>query len=82
MFFGAEAKFTLKESGWMCQHFGKGSDAYVKRFHEKVLDCCYLVAENMLVDVCLHEVVEDYLTYLETYHFPPSRGWWTAKVNH
>lgn len=59
----------MEELGWICEHLGKGSDACVKSFHEKVLDCYDAVAENMLVDVCLHEVVEDYLTYLENVSF-------------
>lgn len=30
----------------------------MKRFHEKVLDCCDPVAEDVLVDVCLHRMIE------------------------
>lgn len=35
-------------------------DTYLKRFHEKALDCCNPVAKDVLVDVCLNGLVEDY----------------------
>lgn len=40
---------------------------FVCRFHEKVLDCCDLVVEEMLVDVCLYCMTEN---FLENSSFP------------
>lgn len=34
-------------------------DAYMKRFHEKASDWCNLVAEDVLVDICIHGMIED-----------------------
>lgn len=45
-FFCAEAKFTLVEIG-ACQYPYDDLDAYVNRFHEKVLDCCDPMAEKV-----------------------------------
>lgn len=41
----------------MRQYQGKDLDAYVKSFHEKALGCCNLVADDMVVDVCLHGMI-------------------------
>lgn len=43
-------------------------DAYVKHFHERALDCCDLVAEDVLVDICLHGMREDYHVHLNIVH--------------
>lgn len=63
-FFCVEAKFTLAELGRTCPYQGEHLDAYVKRFHEKAMDCCDPVTEDALVDVCLHSVIEGYQIYL------------------
>lgn len=39
-------------------------DAYVKLFHEQTLDYCDLIAEDVLVNVCHHGIIEDYRVYL------------------
>lgn len=44
-------------------------DPYVKRFHKKALDCCNPVAKDVLVDICLHGMVEDHQIYLENLSF-------------
>lgn len=41
----------------------------MKRFHEKVLDCCDLVIENVLVYVCLDGMIKEYIIYLENLSF-------------
>lgn len=33
-------------------------DAYVKRSYKKTLDCSDLVVEDLLVDICFHEIIE------------------------
>lgn len=52
-FFCIEPKFTLTKLGITHQYLGEDLDAYVKRFHEKPLYCCDLVAEEVPVDVGL-----------------------------
>lgn len=42
---------------------------YVKIFLVEVLDCCGSVAKDMLVDVCIHGIVEDYIIYIENLSF-------------
>lgn len=49
----------------MHQYLGRNPDAYIKRFYEKAFDCCIPVNEDILVDVCLHGMIEDKHTYLE-----------------
>lgn len=44
-------------------------DACVKRFHEKVLNCCDLAAEKVLVDVGFHDITEEYQSFLENLSF-------------
>lgn len=39
-------------------------------FHERALDCCEPVAEKVLVDVCLHDMLEDYRIFSEDLSFP------------
>lgn len=53
-FFYAEAKFTVAELDRTQQYSGEYLDVYLRRFHEKVLDCYDLVKEKVLVNVCLH----------------------------
>lgn len=56
-FFFAEAKYTLTELGRTRHYAGEDLDLYVKRFHDKPLD---LVDEEVLVNVCLHEMNDEY----------------------
>lgn len=44
-------------------------DAYVKRFHERALACCFSMAKNVLVDVYLCAILEEYRVHLETLSF-------------
>lgn len=44
-------------------------DMYVKRFHEKALDYYDPVAKEVLVNVCLHGVFEEYRIFLENLSF-------------
>lgn len=34
-------------------------DAYTRRFHERALDYCDLMAKDVLVDVCIHDMMEE-----------------------
>lgn len=45
-------------------------DLYVKRFHEKVLDYCDLVDEEVLVDICLHAWSISTVSSLKTFPSP------------
>lgn len=45
------AKFSLAELESTEQFPDKDQDLYVRRFHEKALDCCYPVEEEVLVNV-------------------------------
>lgn len=47
---------------------GKDLDRYVRKFHEKVLDCCDLVYEEVLVNVCLL-VWDEYRAFLKDLSF-------------
>lgn len=58
-FFCAEVKFTLAELGRMFHYPMEDSNAYVKRFHEKKMDYYDSVIEDVLVDVCLHQMIEN-----------------------
>lgn len=40
-------------------------DAYVNYFHERALDCCDPVAEDVLVDICLHDMREENHVHLK-----------------
>lgn len=57
----AQIKFSLTELDQRHQHPEEDPDAYMRRFPERVLDCCDLVNEEVLVDVCLHVMKEEYL---------------------
>lgn len=52
------------------QYPGKYLDLCVKRFHEKALDCCGLIEEEVLVNVCLHGINDEYRVFLENLTFP------------
>lgn len=68
-FFFAEARYTLAELGRTRQYPGKDLDLYVKRFHDKTLDCVDPVDEEVLVNVCLHGMNNEYEVFLETLTF-------------
>lgn len=68
-YFYAEAKFTLTKLGRTRQHPGEGLDAYLRRFHKRATDRCYLVAEKVLFDVCIHYMLEEYMTFLKNLSF-------------
>lgn len=55
--------------GRTLQYPGEDLDAYFKHFHERALDYYDLVAEDMLVDVCLHGMIEGYHVHLEMFSF-------------
>lgn len=42
-------------------------DTYVKRFHEKAMACYNSMVEDVLVEVGLHGVIEDYRIYPRVY---------------
>lgn len=44
-------------------------NAYVTKFNEKELDSYNPVAKNILVDICLHGMIEDYRIYLKNLSF-------------
>lgn len=44
-------------------------DAYVRRFHEKALDYCDPIAEEVFVDVCLYGMLEEYKILFENLSF-------------
>lgn len=44
-------------------------DLHVKRFHEKALICCDPVDEEVLVNVCLHGINDEYRVFLENLTF-------------
>lgn len=56
--FYTEGKFILAELGRMDHYPRKDLDTYMKRFHEKGLDHCDPIAEYVLIDVCLHGMIE------------------------
>lgn len=50
-FFFAKAKYTLAELGHTRQYAGEDLDLYMKRYHDKALDCVDPVDEEILVNV-------------------------------
>lgn len=44
-------------------------DLYVRRIQEKTLDCCNTVDEEVLVNACLHGMLDEYHVYLENLSF-------------
>lgn len=63
----AEANFTLIELNYIHQRPGDNLDIYMKRFYDKALDSCNPTEERMLVDICLHGMLEEsriWRTYL------------------
>lgn len=69
-FFFTEAKYTLAELGRSRQYAAKDLDLYVKRFHDRALDCVDPVDEEVLVNVCLHGMNDEYRVFLENLTFP------------
>lgn len=68
-FFFTEAKYTLAELGCTLQYACQDLDLYVKRFHDKALDCVDLVDEEVLVNICLHGMNDKYSIFLEHVKF-------------
>lgn len=68
-FFFAEVQYTLAELGQPPQYVGEDLDAYIKRFHDKAHDCIVLVLEEVLVNVCLHGMDDEYKVSLENLTF-------------
>lgn len=56
----------MLEHSQMNQYPGVDLDVYVKRFNEKALDGYDPVAKDVLVDIFLHKMIEDYQIYPET----------------
>lgn len=61
------AKFSLAKLGRTRRHPRVDLNAYVMRFHERALDCCNLMAEEVIVDVCFHGMLEEYCIFLEMF---------------
>lgn len=68
-FFFIEAKYTLAELDRTRQCAGEDLDLYVKRFHDKALDCINPVDEEVLVNVCLYGMNDEYRVFLENLTF-------------
>lgn len=68
-FFYAEAKFTSAELG-QTRHYADDLDLYVRWFHEKGARLCDPVDEEVLVNVYLHVMVNEYLVHLDNLSFP------------
>lgn len=68
-FFFAEAKYTLAELGRTTQYASEDLDLNVKRFHDKALDYVDPVEEEILVNVCLHDMNDEYQVFLENLTF-------------
>lgn len=68
-FFFTEAKYNFAELGRTRQYAGEDLDPYVKRFHDKALDCVNPVDEEVLVNMCLHGMNDEYRVFLENLMF-------------
>lgn len=73
-FFFTKAEYTLADLRRTRQYKivnnpGKDLDLNVKRFHEKTLDCVDPVNEEVLVNVCLHGMNDEYRVFLENLTF-------------
>lgn len=49
------------------QYVGEDLDLYVKMFHDKALACVDLVDEEVLANVCLHDMNHEYRIFLENF---------------
>lgn len=65
----AQAKFSLVELRRVRQRSWEDLDTYMKRFYNKALDYCDLVEERILVDVCLHYMLEECRIFFENLFF-------------
>lgn len=43
---------------------------YIRRFHEKALGCCDPAGKEILVNVCLQDMLEENKLFLENLAFP------------
>lgn len=68
-FFFAKPKYTLSKLGQTRQYAGEDLDLYVKRFHDKALDCIDPVDEEVLVNVCLYDMKDEYRVFLKSLTF-------------
>lgn len=75
-FFYAEPKYTLAELARMRQYPGDDLDLYFKRFRGKELDCSDPVDEQVLVNVYLHSMDNEYRVFVEYLSSPPFPSWW------
>lgn len=58
--------FFLAELGCIHQHLGEDLDT-CEEVMRQAIDCCDPVEERMTVNVCLHDMMEEYLIFLDTY---------------
>lgn len=58
-FFCAKTKFTLAELRSISQSLTEDLNACVRRFHEKSLGYCNLVAEEVLGDEYFHDMMDE-----------------------
>lgn len=68
--FCAEAKYTLAEFGCTRQFPSEDLNLYVRKFQEKALDCCDLIDEDVLVNVFLHDMNNEYGVFLKNLSVP------------
>lgn len=80
-FFHAEAQFSVSKLGLIWEASGKDLDTYVKRFHDKAVDYCNPLEEEVLVNVCLHRMQKEYCIFLENLSSQPSPSWWTSSLH-
>lgn len=66
-----EAKFTLAELGLTRHYLGENLDVCVRRLHEKDMDCCDPMEKEVLLNMCLHGMAEEYRIFLENQSFSP-----------
>lgn len=64
-FFCVEAKYTLAKLCRTWQYPGEDLNLFVKRFHEKALECSDPVDEEILVNVCLYDMDNGCRVFLE-----------------
>lgn len=53
---------------------------YLRRFHEKALDCCDPVDKVVLVNFCLHNMMEEYRIFLENLSFRSLLNLWGQPI--
>lgn len=68
-FVGKPSFFLLSSMG--CNNTKKKDpNAYIKRFHERSLNYYDPLVDEVLVDVCLHGMLEEYTIFLNNLSFP------------